>query len=330
MELSVIVCTYDARRLRDLDECIQSLLKQSYEDFEVIIVVDHNEKLFAIVSAKYAEAPKVRVFLNNSSRGLSGSLNLGISYARGQIICSTDDDAIATEDWLKQLVSSYDDDTYGVGGRTESLWMVSKPSYLPEEFYWMIGATGKLLPDTVASVRNLWSGNVSYKRIAFKKTGLFLRGLGMVGDSLFQGEDAEFGIRLCKATGKTVKYNPNAVVYHKVRRHRVNLVSLLRRAYLQGYAKALIAKLHGEAYALSTERRYLKVLLRSIPTRLRRIVFGSARIQALEQLFFTFSASATVLLGFALHYISLRVLHASNIADCSRTSRHIDDTEYNG
>jgi len=300
MELSVIVCTYDAGRLHDLDECIQSLLKQSYDDFEVIIVVDHSQELFRIVSAKYAAVPKVKVFLNNSSRGLSGSLNLGISYARSQIVCFTDDDAIATEDWLKELVSAYDDDTYGVGGRTECLWMVSKPVYLPEEFYWMIGATGNFLPNRADSVRNLWSGNVSYNRIAFRKAGLFLQSLGMTRDAMFQGEDSEFGIRLLKATGKSLKYNPNAIVYHKVRGHRVNLVSLLRRAYLQGYSKALIAKLHGETYALSTERGYLRLLARSIPTRLRRLVSGSTTIQALEQLFFTFLVCATVLLGFAI------------------------------
>jgi glycosyltransferase involved in cell wall biosynthesis len=104
MKLSVIVCTHDRRRLDDLDDCIQSLLNQNYDDFEIIIVVDHNEELFRVVSAKHVDVSNIKVLLNNACKGLSASLNIGISQSKGKIVCSIDDDAKADEDWLKQLV----------------------------------------------------------------------------------------------------------------------------------------------------------------------------------------------------------------------------------
>jgi glycosyltransferase involved in cell wall biosynthesis len=44
--VSVIVCTYDEGRLRDLEDCVRSLLEQDFGGFEVLVVVDHNEKLY--------------------------------------------------------------------------------------------------------------------------------------------------------------------------------------------------------------------------------------------------------------------------------------------
>jgi len=302
MKFSVIVCTYDIKRLSDLDECVHSILRQNYRDFEAIIVVDHNLELFKILGNRYAEELRIKVVLNNSSKGAYGNMNYGILQAKGQIICFIDDDAVANENWLLELAKAYDDneDTWAVGGRIDSFWLCKRPSYLPDEFYWIIGATGGYLLDEARKVRNLWSGNISYRREVFDRVGLFLLILGKMENTFlfFQGEEAEFGLRLLKTTGRSVKYVPAAIVYHKIYSYRIKFKSLLKRAYQQGYSKAHIRKLHNDVDALSMEREYLKLLFKSSLKRLKRIIFGPSRIDALEQLAFTFIATTTVFLGF--------------------------------
>jgi GT2 family glycosyltransferase len=276
------------------------MLEQSYKDFEVIIVVDHNVELFEILSEKYTTESRVKVVLNNLGRGLSQCMNFGILRAEGSIVCFIDDDAVADKNWLKELAKAYnnDDGACAVGGRIEPLWVAGRPDYLPEEFYWMIGVTGNYLSNGVCEVRNLWSGNVSYKKYVFEKVGLFSPNLGRAGNSLLQGEDAEFGLRLLKFMKKGVKYVSTAVVYHKIYDDRVRLGSLVNRAFEQGYAKAYIRRLHGDLDALAVERSYLKLIIKWNLKKLSRLVLGPRRLVAVKQLAFTIIAIVTVLLGF--------------------------------
>jgi glycosyltransferase involved in cell wall biosynthesis len=295
---SVIVCTYDEGRLRDLEDCVRSLLEQDFEDFEVLVVVDHNERLYRALKGRLSHR-KVRVILNDSPRmGQASTMNRGVRESQGEIVCFIDDDAVASRNWLSKLIGAYDADTVAVGGLIEPIWIGGRPSYLPEEFYWMVGATGNYLGESAREVRNLWSGNISYRRSLFNVVGPFREDLGKVGDTLFQGEDAEFGLKILKLTGRPIKYVPEAVVYHKVRGERVKLGSLLKRAFGQGCAKAYIKRAYKGFDALSVERDYVKLLLKSSLKRLGRMVFGPGRREAMKQLAFTAIAVSTVLMGF--------------------------------
>jgi glycosyltransferase involved in cell wall biosynthesis len=295
---SVIVCSYDEGRVRDLEDCVRSLLEQDFEDFEILVVVDHNEKLYEILRERLSDQ-KVRVIFNDSPRrGQASTMNCGVRESRGEIICFIDDDAVASRNWLSKLVGAYDASTIAVGGRIEPIWIGGKPNYLPEEFYWMVGATGNYLEKGVREVRNLWSGNISYRRSLFNTVGFFREDLGRAKDTPLQGEDAEFGLRLLKLTGRSVKYVPEAVVYHKVHGERVKLNSLLKRAFGQGYTKAYIKKAYKGVDALSIERDYMKLLLKSSLKRLKHMIFGPERREAIKHLAFIVMATSTVLIGF--------------------------------
>jgi glycosyltransferase involved in cell wall biosynthesis len=304
--VSVIICTYDEGRIKDLEDCLKSLLEQDFNDFEILIVVDHNERLYRNLKERLNNQ-KVEVILNNSPRrGQASTMNRGIEKSHGEIVCFIDDDAVASRNWLSKIVDTYDANTVSVGGRIEPLWIGRKPSYLPEEFYWLIGATGNYLGKNAREVRNLWSGNISYRKSLFNIVGYFKEDLGMANDPLFQGEDAEFGLRLRKLTGKSVRYNPEAVVYHKIRSERVKFISLLKRAFEQGYAKAYIKKAYKNTDALSVEQDYLKLLFKSCLKRLKLTVFGPRRSEAAQQLVFTVTATSIVLLGFMVGLLKVK------------------------
>lgn len=296
--VSVIVCTYDERRLKDLDDCIRSLLAQEFNDFEVIIVVDHNEGLYRALIDRYKDH-RVRVVLNNSEVGQAASMNYGILNAKGEIVCFIDDDAYADENYLSEHLKVYSsNDVYAVAGRIEPLWLCRKPDYLIEELYWLIGATGNYLPQKVVEIRNAWSGNCSFRREVFSKVGLFSVSLGKANSRLFQGEDAEFGLRCLLKLGKGVVYNPNAVIYHKVYPERVRMRNLLTRAFEQGYAKAFIFK-HKSGGSLSVEKGYLKILLsKVIFTYIKQALTGPQRVKGLKSVTFALLITLVVSIGF--------------------------------
>ena len=79
-------------------------------------------------------------------------------------------------------------------------------------------------------------------------------------------------MRVKRMLGKGVIYDPDAIVYHKVPRSKLGASALLRRAFYQGYSKALLHHLNVSADPMATERSYLKaLLLKHIPLRMKRI-----------------------------------------------------------
>ena len=84
------------------------------------------------------------MILNEKNLGLSKSRNKGIKEAKGDVIAFFDDDAVADEHWLKELVRMYEEhDAIAAGGKILPEWEAKKPKFLPEEYYWLIGATHK-------------------------------------------------------------------------------------------------------------------------------------------------------------------------------------------
>jgi len=100
--------------------------------------------------------------------------------------------------------------------------------------------------------------------------------------------------------GKGVIYNPKAVVYHKIPSAKVKVGPLLKRAFYQGYSKALLKKLSISADSVATERSYLKALLfEYIPGRLKRFY----RLTELKKLLMLFTCIGAVGLGFVYGYL---------------------------
>ena len=115
---SFVVPVYD--RTQELRESIGSLLRQTMEDFEVILVCDGSPSPPLEVVEELSEHPKVRVFkfATNSGNACRGR-NRGISVARGRYICFHDSDDIAHNERLERTVETIEKyDADGVYGPT--------------------------------------------------------------------------------------------------------------------------------------------------------------------------------------------------------------------
>lgn len=101
--VSVVMSTFNAEQF--LSQAIDSILTQSYVDFEFIIINDGSTDGSASILERYQNNDsRVRVFHQENS-GLVASLNRGCSLARGRLIARMDADDIALTDRLMQQVN---------------------------------------------------------------------------------------------------------------------------------------------------------------------------------------------------------------------------------
>jgi len=281
--ISVIICTYGKERFNDVLDATKSVLNQTYSNYEIIIVIDKNRQLYE----KYKMALPLDIKLLESERpGLSHARNLGVQNANGHIIAFLDDDAIADKDWLKNMLANYEDTrVVGVGGYVEPKWNGIKPLWFPEELYWTIGCTHKGAPKKKGVVRNVFGCNMSFRRRAFEKVGLFREEIGRVGKKLLAGEETEISIRiLSNIPNSKIIYDPAIKVYHKVPKERQTITYILKRSYYEGLSKALIKKkLKGNR--LTTESGYIRyILYNSIPNRIKNIFKFNKPITNIKQI----------------------------------------------
>lgn len=265
MKVSVIISTYTKERFEDVVRCIDSLKKQSRRPYEIILVLDPLDDLISFYMENL-DFENVKIVVSDGF-GLSKARNKGISVAEGDIIAFIDDDAWADEMWLKNLTRNFsDEDVWVVGGKIVPVFDVGRPRWLTEELDWIVGCTYKGMPEVKAEVRNPIGANMSFRREAFEIAGLFRTEVGRYGKKLLGSEETEFSMRL-KNLKQDVKiiYDPSAVVYHRVSVERANIKYAVRRAYYEGYSKAILSK----EFKLGSESKYLLFLLKTaIPEKL--------------------------------------------------------------
>ena len=108
MKYSVLIPTYKAAFLA---KCIDSILAQSYEDFELVIVNDASPENIDEIVAKYSD-PRIRYYMNAKNCGavdVVDNWNICLGYAKGDfVICMGDDDELST-DCLEQYNLLMDD-----------------------------------------------------------------------------------------------------------------------------------------------------------------------------------------------------------------------------
>lgn len=272
MRVSVVIPTYSMDRYDDFVECVGSVLTQTYQNIEVVIIVDGNEAVYDRAVDEFGERDDVVIYCNSEHRGPISRANMGAVQASGDIVALTDDDAIVDDHWVEELVSAYDrHDAIAVGGRIEPEWVAGRADYIPEEFYWLIGATYKGFEDREREVRNTFGANLSFRREVFLNLG-GIRHSGIQSHNV-QGRETEFCARMYQEYNRGVIYTPSAVVYHRIYEYRMDPGWLLRRAFWQGYSKRAMETLVPQSSA--EESGYLRrILFDFIPERITGMLRG--------------------------------------------------------
>ncbi|WP_135820727.1 glucosyl-dolichyl phosphate glucuronosyltransferase [Halostella litorea] len=283
MKVSVVLCTYSMDAYDDFREAADSVLAQTHDDVELVVVVDGTEPVYERVRGEYGDRDGIVVHCNDENVGLLRSRNRGAELASGDVVAFIDDDAVADEAWVARLVDAYEShDAVAAGGKMVPAWVAGKPAYLPSEFYWLVGVTHRGFADGPGEVRNTFGSNISFRRDAFLDLDGFDPDIGgRKGDKNLQGGETELCARLGREYGQGVYYVPDAEVAHKVFEYRTDPMWLLNRAFWQGYSKRAMETLVPDSG--DEESAFLgKLLFRFFPNRVKRAVTGPSATQALQ------------------------------------------------
>jgi len=105
--VSVVMPVYNCARF--LAAAIESILTQTFADFEFLIVDDGSDDATPNIVADYARRdPRIRAFRNSHNEGIVVALNRGLDESRGHYIARMDGDDISLPDRLEKQVAWID------------------------------------------------------------------------------------------------------------------------------------------------------------------------------------------------------------------------------
>lgn len=105
--VSIIVASYNHAEY--LVQRMESLLNQTYPNFEIIVIDDHSTDESVKILQKYDDHPRVQLILNQKNSGWVNVSNQGVSLARGEYILFANCDDYAMPDQIKLLVAGFTD-----------------------------------------------------------------------------------------------------------------------------------------------------------------------------------------------------------------------------
>jgi len=274
--VTVIVCSHTLERWQNLSAAVESVHAQTLVPAQTIVVIDGDEEL---ERRARSQLDGVEVVRNRHRPGLSGARQSGAELARGSILAFLDDDAVADDDWLEQLMAVYRDPmVLGVGGSIEPAWEQPPPRWFPPEFNWVVGCSYPGMPVSAERVRNVIGANMSMRAAVLARVGAFDSRLGRApGARALSGsaEETELCIRAARLhPGHYWIYEPRARVVHAVPAQRGTWRYFVRRCAVEGTAKGVLTRIAGGADALRSERAYVHSVL---PRAVRRELAGAAR-----------------------------------------------------
>ena len=209
--VSVIIVNWNAKAY--LKKCIESLLSQTFTDYEIILVDNaSSDDSVSIVKNNY---PQVKIIENKSNVGFAEANNIGIHNSNGKILAFFNPDAIADKNWLSILVHTvqssdkiaaatgkmfYLDDQVE-NNKVFCTWSKINPySAVPYNFH---------NDESKSKVDYLSGAAMIVKRIALEKIGLF------DPDYFLYFEETDLCARMIRF-GYDLMYVPEALVWHAV------------------------------------------------------------------------------------------------------------------
>ena len=114
--VSIIIVTKNHARY--LSKCLHSVLNQTYNNYEIIII-DHNSSDNTAEIIKGFKSDRIKYFLNKDDNGIAAVRNFGIKQSKGDFIFFTDADCMPAKNWIEEGVQILLTNNYaGVEGKT--------------------------------------------------------------------------------------------------------------------------------------------------------------------------------------------------------------------
>ncbi|MFN7926412.1 MAG: glycosyltransferase [Blastocatellia bacterium] len=244
-KVSVVICAYNSAST--MEDCLSSLQRLRYPNYEVIVVNDGSRDATPEIARRYPFQ-----LINIPNGGLSAARNLGLQAATGEIVAYTDSDVRVDEDWLSFLVQPFlTSDVVGVGGPnivpTDDDWVSQCVAHSPG------GPTHVLLNDTIAE--HIPGCNMAFRKWALDEIGGFDPTYTKAGD------DVDICWRL-QARGGQLAFSPAALVWHH---HRNSAKAYWRQQVGYGEGESFLSQRHAEKFNERGQTRWQGRIYSSLP-----------------------------------------------------------------
>jgi glucosyl-dolichyl phosphate glucuronosyltransferase len=240
--VTVAVCTLN--RIDVLRDCLDGLLKQTigHSEYEVMVVdngsTDATRETVEDLAGQFENVHHVY----EPVTGLSKARNTALARTTTPYIAYIDDDAVPCEDWLEKLLHPF---SLGVrpavvGGELDPVWEISRPDWLAEEFLhkYSVCLNWDSRPRPIEEREWLCEANIAFEVEALVEAGGFCEKLGRRGHLLLSGEN--FVNEIIRESGRCLYYTPEARVWHRIPKGRLNVDWLRQRYFWGGVTSSVI------------------------------------------------------------------------------------------
>lgn len=201
-----------------ISQCIESVINQSLQPIEIIIVDDGSTDKSGIISSRYAAAhPHVR-YLTQENKGVSSARNKGLSYAQGEYVTFLDADDYVPADAYDRL--------YKAAVKSDADTAVGNFECFNEYRTWHLAYMKKVFAKGLPAIRHISTHKElhltpSASNKLFKKDLLMQHNISFDED-LHVGEDLLFTQKSLYCSRKTVVENSD-VLYYRVNDNEMTL-----------------------------------------------------------------------------------------------------------
>jgi glycosyltransferase involved in cell wall biosynthesis len=215
-KISVIVPIYNGEKT--LEQCLNSVLNQTYENYEVI-VVDNNstDRTKEIIKRFQKQNTKIKYVLE-ARRGRGAARNAGINNSTGDIIAMTDVDCIAPNNWLEEI-------TKPIIYENEVAVMGSEKNLIKN--YWAINIQKADLEFQRKNQNGEYISMIDTRNFTIKS---FVMKNLMFDSQIEVSEDFDFYLRF-KEIAK-VRFKPSVIVEHI---HKTSFKEVIKLNFNRGY-----------------------------------------------------------------------------------------------
>ncbi len=276
--VSILLLNFNGKSF--LKDCLESVLAQSYQDFEIIFVDNASVDGSLEYIRETFKSDKLFIQATESNLGFAGGNNFGLKYAKGSLIVLLNNDTIVEKDWLKNLIETIQSD--------EKIGIVQSLVYtegIPEKYYLKNG-TINLFGHNIMEVFEISDNGIGEiiqatgcslivrKDLLNKTGGLFLDEYFLYAEDTYLSLKAKFsGYKIIhnsksvvhhKGSGTTKNQIPSEINFYQERNRLLNFLLFFDTSFLVRYIPLFIVNYKLKFFYFLFSKRYsLKGLIRS-------------------------------------------------------------------